>query len=151
MKKFLALLLSLMLVLSLAACGDTADDTTDEDTPPTEDTDTDADTNTDGEEVEGRINDDELARLTEAYNAVAVPYNEIATMVNENGWMADEQTNAEMTALQNTLGFIGTGLTEDISMLDGSDFEALIDSLTDEQLPSALDELRERVSVPYEG
>lgn len=148
MKKFLALLLALMLVLSLAACGDTADDTTDEDPAPTEDTDTDTDT--DGEEVEGRINDDELARLTEAYNAVAVPYNEIVGLVNENGWMADEQTNAEMTALQNTLGFIGTGLTEDISMLDGSDFEALIDSLTGE-LPSALDELRERVSVPYEG
>lgn len=145
MKKFLTLLLALMLVLSLAACGDTADDTTDEDTTPVEDTDTD----TDGE-VEGRISDDQLARLTEAYNAVAVPYNEIVALVNDNGWMADEQTNTEMKALQSTLGTIGTSLTEDISMLDGSDFEALIASLEDE-LPSALEELRDRVSVPYEG
>ncbi len=145
MKKFLTLLLALMLVLSLAACSDTADDTTDEDTTPVEDTDTD----TDGE-VEGRISDEQLARLTEAYNAVAVPYNEIVALVNDNGWMADEQTNAEMQALQSTLGTIGTSLTEDISMLDGSDFEALIASLKDE-LPSALEELRDRVSVPYEG
>ena len=48
------------------------------------------------------------------------------------------------------LGFIGKGLTEDISLLDGTDFEALIDKLENE-LPPALEELSERVSVPYEA
>ena len=81
---------------------------------------------------------------------MAVPYNEIATAVNENGWMKDEQTAAEMKALSDTLGFIGKGLTEDISLLDGSDFDALIDYLKNE-FPPAMEELRERVSVPYEA
>ena len=88
--------------------------------------------------------------LTAAYNNVAVPYNEIATAVNENGWMNDEQTAAEMKALSDTLGFIGKGLTEDMSLLDGSDFDALIDYLENE-FPPALEELSERVSVPYEA
>ena len=131
MKKILALLLSLMLVLSLAACG--GDDTTD--TPVDE---------------EPAVTDEQLADLTAAYNNVAVPYNEIATAVNENGWMNDEQTATEMKALSDTLGFIGKGLTEDISLLDGSDFDALIDYLENE-FPPALEELSERVSVPYEA
>ena len=88
--------------------------------------------------------------LTAAYNNVAVPYNEIATAVNENGWMNDEQTATEMKALSDTLGFIGKGLTEDISLLDGSAFDALIDYLENE-FPPALEELSERVSVPYEA
>jgi len=150
MKKILALLLSLMLALSLAACGgdDTTDTPEDEDPAPVTD---EAETPDEDEEVpEGRITDEQLAALTAAYNNVAVPYNEIATAVNENGWMNDEQTAAEMKALSDTLGFIGKGLTEDISLLDGTDFEALIDKLENELLP-AMDELSERVSVPYEA
>ena len=150
MKKILALLLSLMLALSLAACGgdDTTDTPEDEDPAPVTD---EAETPDEDEEVpEGRITDEQLAALTAAYNNVAVPYNEIATAVNENGWMNDEQTAAEMKALSDTLGFIGKGLTEDISLLDGTDFEALIDKLENELLP-AMDELSERVSGPYEA
>lgn len=150
MKKILALLLSLMLALSLAACGgdDTTDTPEDEDPAPVTD---EAETPDEDEEVpEGRITDEQLAALTAAYNNVAVPYNEIATAVNENGWMNDEQTATEMKALSDTLGFIGKGLTEDISLLDGTDFEALIDKLENELLP-AMDELSERVSVPYEA
>lgn len=150
MKKILALLLSLMLALSLAACGgdDTTDTPEDEDPAPVTD---EAGTPDEDEKVpEGRITDEQLAALTAAYNNVAVPYNEIATAVNENGWMNDEQTAAEMKALSDTLGFIGKGLTEDISLLDGTDFEALIDKLENELLP-AMDELSERVSVPYEA
>ena len=150
MKKILALLLSLMLALSLAACGgdDTTDTPEDEDPAPVTD---EAETPDEDEEVpEGRITDEQLAALTAAYNNVAVPYNEIATAFNENGWMNDEQTAAEMKALSDTLGFIGKGLTEDISLLDGSDFDALIDYLKNE-FPPALEELRERVSVPYEA
>ena len=149
MKKILALLLSLMLVLSLAACGgdDTTDTTVDEEPAVTDETETPAE---DEEVPEGRITDEQLADLTAAYNNVAVPYNEIATAVNENGWMNDEQTAAEMKALSDTLGFIGKGLTEDISLLDGNDFDALIDYLENE-FPPALEELSERVSVPYEA
>ena len=90
-----------------------------------------------------------LSALTEAYDAVAVPYNEIAVAVNENGWMADAQTAAEMEALGNVLGFIGEALTNDMSLLDGSDFDALISSL--ESFLPELDGLAERVSVPYAG
>lgn len=136
MKKILALLLSLMLVLSLAACGgdDTTDTPVDEEPVVTDEAETPAE---DEEVPEGRITDEQLADLTAAYNNVAVPYNEIATAVNENGWMNDEQTAAEMKALSDTLGFIGKGLTEDISLLDGSDFDALIDYLENEFPPRA--------------
>lgn len=48
------------------------------------------------------------------------------------------------------LVLIGKGLTEDISLLDGSGFDALIDYLENE-FPPALEELSERVSVPYEA
>lgn len=148
MKKILALLLSLMLVLSLAACGDDTPDTTVDEEPAVTD---EVETPAEDEEVpEGRITDEQLADLTAAYNNVAVPYNEIVGMVNENGWMDDAQTAAEMEAMGNVLGFIGHGLTEDISALDGTDFEALIDKLENE-LPPALEELSERVSVPYEA
>ena len=53
-------------------------------------------------------------------------------------------------ALDELPGFIGKGLTEDISLLDGSDFDALIDYLENE-FPPALEELSERVSVPCEA
>lgn len=148
MKKILALLLSLMLVLSLAACGDDTPDTTVDEEPAVTD---EVETPAEDEEVpEGRITDEQLADLTAAYNNVAVPYNEIVGMVNENGWMDDAQTAAEMEAMGNVLSFIGHGLTEDISALDGTDFEALIDKLENE-VPPALEELSERVSVPCEA
>ena len=90
-----------------------------------------------------------LNALVAAYDAVAVPYNKIATAVNENGWMADAQTAAEMEALGNVLGAIGEALTNDLTLLDGSDFDGLISSL--ESFLPELDGLSERVSVPYEG
>lgn len=152
MKRLLAMAMALVMSLALVACG--SDDSSSADvsdvststSQPAED----GSTSSDSSVPEGRISDEQLAELTTAYNNVAVPYNEIATQVNENGWMADEQTKAEMEALSNTLGFIGAGLTEDISLLDGSDFDALISYLEDE-FPPALEELQARVSVPYEG
>ena len=148
-KRILTLLLALATALSLAACGgdDTTDTAVDEEPVVTDEAETPAE---DEEVPEGRITDEQLADLTAAYNNVAVPYNEIATAVNENGWMNDEQTATEMKALSDTLGFIGKGRTEDISLLDGSGFDALIDYLENE-FPPALEELSERVSVPYEA
>ena len=152
MKRLLTLTLALVMSLSLTACGGSDDDASSSDvndvstsvSEPVEDGSGDASV------PEGRISEEKLAELTEAYNNVAVPYNEIANLVNENGWMADEQTNAEMNAMNSTLGTVGTALTEDISMLDGVDVDALIAALSDE-LPGALAELKDRVSVPYEG
>lgn len=134
MKKVLALLLAVMMVVCFAACGGEGDTTS-------------------VGIVDSNGNDvttETIDALTEAYNAIAVPYNDIATMANENGWAADEQTLAELDAMSTTLGFVGAGLTEDITMLDGTDFDALIDMLENE-VPEALDILSERVSVPYEG
>ena len=151
MKRLLTLTLALVMSLSLTACGGSDDDASSSDvndvstsvSEPAEDGSGDASV------PEGRISDEKLAELTEAYNNVAVPYNEIANLVNENGWMADEQTNAEMNALNSTLETVAAALT-DTSKLDGVDVDALIASLSDE-LPGALVELKDRVSVPYEG
>lgn len=152
MKRLLAMAMALVMSLALVACG--SDDTGSADvsdvSTSTSQSAEDGSTSSDTSVPEGRISDEQLAELTTAYNNVAVPYNEIANLVNENGWMADEQTKAEMEALSNTLGFIGSGLTEDISLLDGSDFDALISYLENE-FPPALEELQARVSVPYEG
>lgn len=161
MKKLLALLLAMMMVMSLAACGG-SDDTVDSD--PVDDEEISEPVDENGEDAEdaedaatgltdnngNEVTQETIAALTEAYNAIAIPYNEIIMAVNENGWMADEQTAAEVDAVSNTLGFIGTALTEDLSMLDGTDFEALINSLETE-FPEVLDILSERVTVPYEG
>ena len=152
MKRLLAMAMALVMSLALVACG--SDDSSSSDvsdvSTSTSQSAEDGSTSSDSSVPEGRISDEQLAELTAAYNNVAVPYNEIATAVNENGWMNDEQTAAEMKALSDTLGFIGKGLTEDISLLDGSDFDALIDYLENE-FPPALEELSERVSVPYEA
>ena len=151
MKRLLTLTLALVMSLSLTACGGSDDDASSSDVNDVSTSVSEpADGSGDASVPEGRISDEKLAELTEAYNNVAVPYNEIANLVNENGWMADEQTNAEMNAMNSTLGTVGTALTEDISMLDGADVDALIAALSDE-LPGALAELKDRVSVPYEG
>ena len=134
MKKFLALLLTMMMVLSLAACGgdEPADSTTD-----------DAAVSEDGPTSE------QIQAVTEAYNQVATLYNEVATAVNENGWMADEQTAADIQAIGDTLEPVGTALTGDLSALDGADFDALPDALL-EYVPD-LEALAEKVAEPYGG
>ena len=150
MKRLLTLTLALVMSLSLTACGGSDDASSSDESDVSVSTSQSAeDGSGDASVPEGRISDEKLAELTEAYNNVAVPYNEIANLVNENGWMADEQTNAEMNALNSTLETVAAALT-DISKLDGVDVDALIASLSDE-LPGALAELKDRVSVPYEG
>lgn len=142
MKKFLALLLALMMVLALTACGGeepAADDDTAE--PPV---------SAQGVDNEGaEINDEQLAALTEAYNEVAPLYNDMYTAAEENGWLADEQTAAEVQAVGGTLSVVTKALTEDLTVLDGSKFDELPDGLR--SLIPAIEELSERVSVPYEG
>ena len=67
-----------------------------------------------------------------------------------NGWMEDETTAAELQGLTAVLGFIGSGLTEDPSLLDGTDFDELIENL-ETQIAPAIETLSERVSEPYGG
>lgn len=141
MKKFLVLLLAMMMVLCLTACG--SEEAVVEETTEAADSATTADIS------EADISQDELAALAEAYNEVAPIYNEAYTLAEENGWLADEQTAAELEAVGPTLSFIAAGLTEDPSLLDGSDFDALTSTI--KSLAPALEDLVARVSVPYEG
>lgn len=155
MKKLIALLLAMMLLLSMAACGGSDDEVESTPTGGSEVSelvdDSDADSATGLTDNNGNeVSQETIAELTEAYNAIAVTYNDIATAANENGWMADEQTAAELDAVSSTMGFVGAALTEDITMLDGTDFTTLIEMLKSE-MPGALEELADRVAVPYEG
>ena len=138
MKKLIALLLALLLVLCLAACGGevVADDTA-EDSTVTADI------------SNAEITQEQLEALTEAYNEVAPLYNDVYAAAEANGWLDDAQTSAELDAVGGTLSFVGAGLTEDPTMLDGSDFDALPDAIR--QLIPELEAMLERVSVAYEG
>ena len=95
----------------------------------------------------GGSDDSQLEKLAEAYNQVAPLYNEAYTTAEENGWLADEQTAAELEVLSATLSYIGSGLTEDSSKLEDADINTLIEQL--EVIRPAVEELGQRVSVPY--
>lgn len=146
MKKPFALLLALVMSLSLVACGggDDIDDADLDDGEEYVEEEGTGLTDANGNEV----TQETINTLSAAYNAIAIPYNEIVTAANENGWMEDEQTAAEIDAVSTTLGFVGTALTEDLTMLEGTDFDALIESLETE-FPEVLDILSERVAEPY--
>lgn len=123
MKKFFALLLAMMMALSLAACGG-SDDSVDADPA-----------------------DEQLQALTEAYNEAATLYNDVAIAASDNGWMADEQTAADINAFGDTLEPIGEALTEDISLLEGADYDELTAAL--KEFVPELEALAEKVSEPY--
>lgn len=95
----------------------------------------------------GGSDDEQLKKLAEVYNQVAPIYNEAYTTAEENGWLADEQTAAELNGLSGMLSYIGSGLTEDSSKFEDADIDALIEQL--EVLRPAVEELVQRVSVPY--
>ncbi|MBQ3497358.1 MAG: hypothetical protein IJA73_04425 [Oscillospiraceae bacterium] len=148
MKKLLALLLALVMVMSLAACGggeDASDagDTTDAatDTTTTDDRADMADTG------DAEISDEQLTALAEAYNEVATAYNEVYPVAEANGWLNDAATAAELGDISAMIDTFTTALTEDPSLLDGSDFDALPGALR-ELLP-AIEEIAARVSTPY--
>ena len=140
MKKFLALLLAMMMVLSLAACGG-GDEPADsapvsEDGPTTEQT--------------QAVTDEALIPVANAVNEVAPIFNEVYETAEANGWLEDEQTATELQAVMGTLTFTQSALTDDPSKLENvTDFDALANSIL--QLAPALEEIAERVSVPYEG
>ena len=137
MKKLFALLLAMMLVMNLTACGG---DSSSEQTA--------AETEAAEEAVsEGEPTEEQLKAVTEAYNQVAILYNDVAVAANENGWMSDEQTAADIKDIGSVLEPVGTALTGDLSALEGADFDSLPDVLI--EFAPVLEELAAKVAEPY--
>lgn len=141
MKKLLSLALALAMCASLAACGGGDDGGASSGG--------DASSDISSGSTSGGPTDEQLKALTEAYNAVAVPYNDIAVKAQENGWMADAETNTKINTIAAMLDPIGNALTGDMSTLEGADFDELVLSL--QELQSDLDELAAKVANPFEG
>lgn len=137
MKKLFALLLALVMCVSLAACGD----------EPAESGAASSSAAVSAPAEDGAPTDEQLQTLTDAYNEAAILYNDVATAASENGWMADEQTAADIGAFGDTLEPIGEALTGDITALYGADFDELAAALT-EFVPE-LEKLAEKVAEPY--
>ncbi len=95
------------------------------------------------------ITPEQLQALTDAYNTVAPTFNEAYDTAEANGWLADETTVTELTALSASLSVIGEALSGDLSALAGSDFDELPGAVLG--LSEGIDELMARVSVPYQG
>ena len=95
------------------------------------------------------ITEEQLTALTEAYNVVAVLYNEALTLAETNGWLNDELTVTELETVGSQLELIGTALTEDLSLLADANLDELPAALL--QMEQPFKELIERVSVPYAG
>lgn len=143
MKKLLSLALALVLCVSLAACGGKEPAPSEPAEPaPAESAPEPAPESNGG-------NEEQTQALSEAYNQVVDVYNEVADAAEANGWMADEAVAAEISAIGESVEPIGTALSEDMSLLEGEDLDALPGFLTDEILPQ-LQALNEKVSVPYE-
>lgn len=137
MKKLFSLVLALAMCVSLAACGGGEGDVS---------------STSDGSDVSsaaGGPTDAQIKTLTEAYNEVAVLYNDVATKAQENGWTADEETNTTLQTISATLDPVGTALTGDMSMLDGADFDELPKALL--EWKPQLEELAAKVAEPYDG
>ena len=137
MKKLTALLLALTMCLALAACGG--------------DVSGDVSVNDDSAVVADNsgtsITDEQIKTLAEAYNQIAPLYNEVYVAAEKNGWLNDEQFAAEINAVGGTMGVIGTALTEDISMLEGADVDALPELLL--QFVPELEKMAQKVAAPF--
>ena len=140
MKKLTALLLALLLCLSVTACGgDVSGEASGSDASVSSAVTADNSGTT--------ITDEQIKTLTEAYNQIAPLYNEVYVAAEKNGWLNDEQTAAEIDAVGSTMGVIGTALTEDISMLEGADVDALPALIL--QFVPELEAMAKKVAVPF--
>ncbi len=137
MKKMCSFLLALLMCASLAACGGGGDKTPD-----------DGGSATAAQSPDGAPTDAQLQALTEAYNQVAVLYNDVVTKAQENGWIADAETNDTIQTISAVLDPVGEALSGDLSALNGADFDQLPDTLL--ELVPTLETLAEKVANPYE-
>ena len=140
MKKMTALLLALVMCLHLAACGGDVSGEVSE-------SDASVSSAVTADNTNAKITDEQVKALTEAYNQVAPLYNDVYVAAEKNGWLNDEQTVAELNAVGGTMGVIGQALTEDMTMLDGADIDALPDAI----LPFVpeLQKMAEKFAVAY--
>lgn len=95
------------------------------------------------------ITDEALKPLANAYNEMATVYNDVYIAAEANGWLEDEQTSTELSVMKGVLETVASGLSDDPSQLDGVDLDALVEQL--QQFGPALEQIAQRVSVPYEG
>ena len=93
------------------------------------------------------ITDEQIATLTEVYNEIAPLYNEVYAAAEKNGWLADEQTAVELDAVAGVMNVVGTALTEDLSMLEDADVDALPEALL--QFVPELEKMAEKFAAPY--
>lgn len=93
------------------------------------------------------ITDEALIPLTKTFNELVPIFNEVYSLAEGNGWMADEQTALELQTVNGMLTFINSALTEDQSLLEDVDIDDMVEQL--QQFGPALEEIKERVSVPY--
>lgn len=147
MRKLLSLALALAMCACLAACGGGDNDTTPAGSDPSANSAASAEPS--DNDTAGGPTEAQLEALTEAYNEVAVLYNDVATTAQENGWTADEETNAKIQAISAMLDPVGAGLSGDMSYLEGADFDELPKALL--ELKPDLEELAAKVAEPYSG
>ena len=96
------------------------------------------------------VTDEALIPVANAVNEVVPLFNEVYEIAEANGWLEDEQTATELQTVMGTLTFIQSGLTDDPSKLANvTDFDELANGVL--ELVPGLEEIAERVSVPYEG
>ena len=144
-KKLVSLLLVLAMCASMAACGDNGSSAPNIGTGGSA---SDTAANTGSGTVSGPT-DAQLSTLTDAYNQVAVLYNDVAIAAQTNGWTADQETDAAIQTIGNMLDPVGQALSGDMSALSGANFDTLPSALL-ELLPE-LEALSEKVVVPYGG
>ena len=142
-KKLLYPLLALTMSALLTACGGGSDTTSD----TSGSVETSAPSST--EDSTDSSSDEEIATLTEAYNQVATLYNDVTIMAQENGWTDDQETVDALQIVNAIMEPVGEALSEDMSALDGADLNDLAEGLL--ELVPGLEELAEKVSVPYGG
>ena len=140
MKKLTALLLAMAMCLALTACGgDVSGEASESDASVSSAV--TADNSGTG------VTDEQVKALTEAYNQIAPLYNEVYAAAEKNGWLNDEQTAAEINAVGSTMGVIGQALTEDMTMLEGADVDALPAAIL--QFVPELEKLAVKVAAAY--
>ena len=145
-KKLVSLLLTLAMCASLAACGNSGSGSTPK---VNNDGSTSGTVENSGSGTVSGPTDAQLSALTDAYNQVAVLYNDVAVTAQTNGWTEDQETNAALQTIGIMMDPVGQALSGDMSALSGANFDTLPGTLL-ELLPD-LEALSEKVAVPYGG